>query len=89
MDTTNFTDIFKSSFIEKTSAFSLTDALIGLLASFIIGLFIYAVYKKTFSGVIYSHTFNISLMIMTMALKKLIIASSSESSVLVFAFKPV
>ncbi|MEK4094320.1 DUF4956 domain-containing protein [Viridibacillus sp. FSL H8-0110] len=78
MDTTNFTDIFKSSFIEKTSAFSLTDALIGLFVSFIIGLFIYAVYKKTFSGVIYSHTFNISLLIMTMATALIIMGISSN-----------
>ncbi|MBA9029350.1 DUF4956 domain-containing protein [Peribacillus huizhouensis] len=62
-----FNDIFKSSFIEKTSSFSLTDSLLGLLSAFLLGLFVYAVYKKTFNGVIYSHSFNISLMIMSMA----------------------
>ena len=58
--------IFKSSFIEKTTSFSLTDSIIGLVLAFLIGLFIYVVYKKTFNGVIYSHSFNISLLIMTL-----------------------
>lgn len=75
---TTFKDIFKSSFIEKTSSFSLTDSLIGLLVAFLVGLFIYAVYKKTFSGVIYSHSFNISLMIMTMATALIIMGISSN-----------
>ncbi|RIJ63678.1 DUF4956 domain-containing protein [Rummeliibacillus sp. POC4] len=78
MDNTNFSDIFKSSFIEKTTSFSLTDSLIGLLIAFLVGLFIYAVYKKTFSGVIYSHSFNISLMIMTMATALIIMGISSN-----------
>ncbi|WP_186578122.1 DUF4956 domain-containing protein [Aquibacillus kalidii] len=75
---TNFSDIFKSSFMEKTTSFSLTDSLIGLTVSFIIGLFIYAVYKKTFSGVVYSHSFNVSLIIMTMATALIIMGISSN-----------
>lgn len=67
MDTIKFNDIFKSSFLEKTASFSLIDSILGLVVAFFVGLFIYAVYKKTFNGVIYSHSFNISLLIMTMA----------------------
>lgn len=78
MDTTNFSDIFKSSFIEKTSSFSLTDSLIGLGLAFLIGLFIYYIYKKTFNGVIYSHSFNISLMIMTLATALVIMGISQN-----------
>lgn len=78
MDTTTFTDIFKSSFIEKTTSFSITDSLIGMISALLLGLFIYAVYKKTFNGVIYSHTFNISLMIMTMATALVIMGISSN-----------
>ncbi|WP_046176248.1 DUF4956 domain-containing protein [Domibacillus indicus] len=78
METTNFSDIFKSKFLENTSSFSLVDSLIGLLAAFSIGLFIYFVYKKTFSGVIYSHTFNISLIVMSMATALIIIGISSN-----------
>ncbi|MFC7686467.1 DUF4956 domain-containing protein [Ureibacillus sp. GCM10028918] len=78
METVNFDEIFKSNILEKTSSFSITDSVIGLLASFLIGLFIYYVYKKTFSGVIYSHTFNISLIIMSMTTALIIIGISSN-----------
>ncbi|MEC1723133.1 DUF4956 domain-containing protein [Schinkia azotoformans] len=78
MEQLNFTDIFKSSFLEKTSGFSIIDSLIGLLTAFLIGLFIYFVYKKTFSGVIYSHTFNISLIVMSMATALIIMGISSN-----------
>nr|WP_106778932.1 DUF4956 domain-containing protein [Lysinibacillus timonensis] len=78
MDTTNFTDIFKSSFLDKTTSFSLTDSMIGLGAAFLIGLFIYYIYKKTFTGVIYSHSFNISLIIMTLATALVIMGISQN-----------
>ena len=75
---TGFSDIFKSNFLEKTSSFSLIDAIIGLVVAFAVGLFIYAVYKKTFNGVIYSHSFNISLLIMTMATALVIMGISTN-----------
>ncbi|MBP3952655.1 DUF4956 domain-containing protein [Bacillus suaedae] len=78
MDSINFNDIFKSSILEKTSSFSIVDSLIGLLVAFVVGLFVYFVYKKTFSGVIYSHTYNISLIIMTMATALIIMGISSN-----------
>ena len=78
MESINFNDIFKSSILEKTSNFSIIDSLIGLIVAFAVGLFIYMVYKKTFSGVIYSHTFNISLIIMSMATALIIIGISSN-----------
>jgi uncharacterized membrane protein YhiD involved in acid resistance len=78
MSNISFEDIFKSSILEKTSNFSIVDSLIGLLVAFGVGLFIYYVYKKTFSGVIYSHTFNISLIIISMATALIIIGISSN-----------
>lgn len=78
MNQINFSDIFKSSFIEKTTSFSIVDSLIGLVVAFLIGLFIYSVYKKTFNGVIYSHSFNISLLIMTMATALVIMGISNN-----------
>lgn len=78
MENITFTDIFKSSFLEKTSSFSFIDSILGLLAAFVIGLLIYWVYKKTYSGVIYSHTFNISLIIMSMATALIIMGISSN-----------
>ncbi|MCU9613142.1 DUF4956 domain-containing protein [Caldibacillus lycopersici] len=78
MNSTTFTDIFKSSFLEKTASFSLTDSLLSLGFALILGLFIYIVYKKTFNGVIYSHSFNISLIIMTMATSLVIMGISQN-----------
>ncbi|WP_318502894.1 DUF4956 domain-containing protein [Bacillus sp. T3] len=78
MESINFNDIFKSSILEKTSSFSFIDALLGLLIAFAIGAFIYFIYRKTFTGVIYSHTFNISLIIMTMATTLIILGISSN-----------
>jgi uncharacterized membrane protein YhiD involved in acid resistance len=78
MEITNFKDIFKSKILEKTSSISLVDALIGMLVALVLGLFIYMIYKKTFTGVIYSHTFNISLIIMALATALIIIGISSN-----------
>ena len=75
---TSFEDIFKSSFLEKTASFSLVDSLIGLASAFLIGIFIYFVYKKTFNGVVYSHSFNISLMVMTLATALVIMGISQN-----------
>ncbi|WP_026909042.1 DUF4956 domain-containing protein [Paucisalibacillus globulus] len=78
MDTTTFSDIFKSSFLEKTTSFSLTDSLLSIGFALLLGLVIYMVYKKTFNGVIYSHSFNISLIILTMATSLVIMGISQN-----------
>ncbi|MCA1057622.1 DUF4956 domain-containing protein [Rossellomorea aquimaris] len=78
MESISFNDIFKSNILEKTTSFSIVDSMIGLAAAFILGLLIYTVYRKTFSGVIYSHTFNIALIIMTMATALIIMGISSN-----------
>ena len=41
-----FQDIFKSSFLESFSSFSLTDTLLSLAAAFLIGLFICLLYTS-------------------------------------------
>lgn len=56
-----FGDIFKSSFLENVSEFSILDTLIGMAFALAIGLFIYLIYKKTFSGVMYSSGFALAL----------------------------
>ena len=56
-----FNDVFKSSFLESVSTFSITDTLIGMLFAFVLGLFIFLIYKKTFSGVMYSAGFALTL----------------------------
>ena len=48
-------DIFKSSFLESVTEFSVIDTIIGLVFALVLGLFIFVIYKKTFSGVMYSN----------------------------------
>ena len=45
----SFNDIFKSSFLESVTEFSLIDTVLGLAAALVIGLFIFVIYKKTLS----------------------------------------
>ena len=73
-----FKDIFKSSFIENVTSFSALDMGIALGLAFIIGLFIFHVYKKTFTGVMYSASFGISLMAMAMITTMILLAVTSN-----------
>jgi len=77
--TTNFTDLLKKSVISNfTSDISLSKMLISLGVAFLIGFFIYLLYKRVFSGVLYSKSFNISLIGMTMVTAMVIIAVNSN-----------
>ena len=61
-----FNDIFKSSFLEQVTSFSVTDMLISLALAFAIGLFIYEIYKITYRGVMYSRSFGLTLLALAM-----------------------
>ena len=73
-----FNDIFKSSFLENVTAVSLTDMAVALVLSFFLGLFIFFVYKKTYSGVMFSQAFGGSLIAMTMITTMVILAVTSN-----------
>ena len=73
-----FQDIFKSSFLEKVSSVSLLDMALALALAFGIGMFIFLVYKKTFAGVMYSSSFGVSLVAMTMITTLVILAVTSN-----------
>ena len=60
-NTTTFQDIFKSSFLERLDSVSLLDTAIALALAFLLGLFIFLVYKKSYSGVMYSPSFGVTL----------------------------
>ncbi|HBS45592.1 MAG TPA: DUF4956 domain-containing protein [Paenibacillus sp.] len=79
-DTTNtFSDIIKNSVIDNfVSDISISKMLITLGMAFLIGYFIYLLYKRVFSGVLYSKSFNVSLMGMTMITATVIIAINSN-----------
>lgn len=73
-----FSDVFKSSFLSNLNAFSTVDVLLALGLSFVLGLFIFLVYKKTYSGVMYSDSFGVSLIAMSMITSLVIIAVTSN-----------
>lgn len=75
---TSFNDIFKSSFVEKLTTVSFLDMFIALLLAFVVGLFIMQVYKKTFKGVMYSESFAISLLALSLITTLIILAVTSN-----------
>ncbi len=74
----NFNDIFKSSFLENIASVSVVDMLVTLLLAFGLGLFIFLVYKKTYSGVMYSSSFGGTLVALTMITSMTILAVTSN-----------
>lgn len=73
-----FSDIFKSNFLDQATDFSIMDMGIAMILSLSLGLFIFYVYRKTFSGVMYSESFGVSLMAMTLVTTLIILAVTSN-----------
>ncbi len=73
-----FNDIFKSSFLDNITSVSILDMAVALVLAFGIGMFIFLVYKKTYSGVMYSSSFGTSLIAMTMITTVVILAVTSN-----------
>ena len=74
----SFNDIFKSSFLESVTEFSVLDTLIGLAFSLVVGLFIYLIYKKTLTGILYSSGLALTLVGLTMVTTLVIMAVTSN-----------
>ena len=74
----NFSDIFKSSFLENITSVSILDMLIALALAFGLGMFIFLVYKKTYQGVMYSSSFGTTLVALTMITTTVILAVTSN-----------
>jgi uncharacterized membrane protein YhiD involved in acid resistance len=73
-----FQDLFKSSFLENVASFSALDVAIAFGLALVIGLFIFLIYKKTYCGVMYSSSFGISLIAMTLITTLIILTISSN-----------
>lgn len=74
----NFEDLFKSGFLENITSFSALDMTIAMGLAFVVGLFIFVVYKKTYTGVMYSAGFGVSLLAMTLITTLIILAITSN-----------
>ena len=81
MEQLNYNDMFSKSFVAIQSGmerFSAIEILINLTVSFIVGMFIFYVYKKTFQGVLYQRSFNVSLVTIAMVITLIIMTISGN-----------
>jgi uncharacterized membrane protein YhiD involved in acid resistance len=81
MEQLGFADVFKNSFVAMNSGmerFSSIDIVLNLGVSFLVGLFIFYIYKKTFQGVLYQRSFNVSLVTITMVITLVIMTISGN-----------
>lgn len=74
----SFKDIFKSNFLENVSDVSVLDMILTIVLAFGIGLYIFYVYKKTYRGVMYSSSFGVTLIALTMITSLVILAVTSN-----------
>ncbi|MBQ7160460.1 MAG: DUF4956 domain-containing protein [Clostridia bacterium] len=73
-----FSDIFKSNFLENVTAVTVLDMVLTLVLAFGIGIFIFLIYKKTYKGVMYSSSFGVTLVALTMITSQVILAVTSN-----------
>lgn len=73
-----FQDIFKSSFLEHVNAIPVFDMVLAMVLAFAVGLFIFFIYKKCYAGVMYSASFGVTLVGLTMVTALVILAVTSN-----------
>ena len=73
-----FNDLFKSSFLDHITSFSALDMAIAMGLALVLGIFIFFVYKKTYTGVMYSAGFGVSLLGLTLVTTLIILAVTSN-----------
>lgn len=76
----NFKDIFKNNFLESgtVNESTLLDVSVTIGIAFLMGLFIFFIYKKCYRGVVYSHSFNSSLILLVLITAMIIMTISSN-----------
>ncbi len=74
----SFSDIFKSGFLDNVTAVSVLDMVLAMVLSFALVLFIFYIYKKTYAGVMYSSSFGVTLVALSMITTLVILAVTSN-----------
>lgn len=79
-DLFNFSDVFKNNFLESGAINEVT--IIGItktiIIAFLVGLLIFFTYKKFYKGVVYSYSFNTSLILLVLITAMIIMTISSN-----------
>lgn len=78
MNNSILTQLFTSTFFAKAVSFSLPDALLTMALSFAIGLFIALLYRSTYQGVMYTMTYGVTLVGMTMLSAMILLVVTSN-----------
>jgi uncharacterized membrane protein YhiD involved in acid resistance len=75
-----FQDILKKSFLTSDYVTPLTSGtiIVNLLVTFLLGLFIFYIYRKTFQGVLYTRSYNVSLVMVSLITTLVIMTISSN-----------
>lgn len=71
-------DIFQLNLFDNIDQVSILDMILALSLAFVLGLFIRTIYKKTFKGVMYSESFGVALMALTLISTLIILATTSK-----------
>jgi len=74
----DFYDFFRLDIFDNLAAVSFTSILISLSLAFFIGVFIFWIYTHTYSGVMYSTSFGVSIVALTMISTVIILAVTSN-----------
>ena len=74
----NFTDILKGKFLQEFSAISVNEMLVAIALSFALSLFIVFIYKITYAGVSFSHSFAGCLIMISMVTTVVILVITSN-----------
>ncbi len=76
----NDLDLFRY-LVDGTSAYTLETIALNMAITTLLGLFIFFVYKKTFTGVLYSLSFNVSIVVITMTTAMVIMLIGSNLAI--------
>ena len=71
-------ELLNFTYLDKVTTYSIPDILFALVVSLALGLFIFLVYTRTFKGVMFSSSFGISLIAMSMITTLVILTVSSN-----------
>jgi uncharacterized membrane protein YhiD involved in acid resistance len=76
----NFQDIIKESILNSSflGSFQIKDIIAVIFVTLIVSLYMFFIYKKSFSGIIYNHNFNVSLVLMALITSIIIMTISSN-----------